>query len=472
VDIQVERELAEVLAELDRRDRQQGFLSGLFPKQRAFFDDTAKVKAAVAGRRGGKTWVDACGLYEAAKRNKRSLNPYICLSGVSARRIMWPVLCEFNDRYSLGLKLREHELVAELPENGSQIFLVGGDDPRKVEALRGPKYGRVVIDEAGSFPRQLLRYLQEDVLDAALMDLDGDLWFTGSPNAACAGHFHDITTGNNPKVAGVPTYTWNVLDNPFIPHAEDWLARKRAEKKWEEDNPVYRREYLGHWVKDGSSLVFRFDRARNWKADGPKPTWSVLGVDLGISEDEKTTAFVVVGWTRHDKTTRAYYAKKTARLWPEKAGDEVAKLCEQFPINQVVVDTGGLGKSYCDLWRKRSDIGRLVKPAEKKEKYTYVEFLNGELDAGRAEILHGARDLADELDLLQWDEDRKEYDPRFADHCSDAWLYAWRDCWAYSEKALPGEKTLEQLEDERIKRIEREMKQKNQSPASLRGRRL
>jgi hypothetical protein len=89
------------------------------------------------------------------------------------------------------------------------------------------------------------------------------------------------------------------------------------------------------------------------------------------------------------------------------------------------------------MWRQREDIGRMVKAAEKKEKYTYVEFLNGELDAGRALLTGRAGPLAGEIDLLQWDEDRKGYDDRFADHCADAWLYAWRECYAWSERSAP-----------------------------------
>jgi hypothetical protein len=82
---------------------------------------------------------------------------------------MWPVLKAFDERYRLGMRFHDQELIAELPENGSQIFCVGGDDSRKVEALRGPKLGRAVVDEYGSFGRQLGRYLIEDVLDAALI---------------------------------------------------------------------------------------------------------------------------------------------------------------------------------------------------------------------------------------------------------------------------------------------------------------
>ena len=416
---------------------QTSYITELSPKQKAFFDDPAKLKAAIPGRRSGKTWECIASLYEASRTHKRTFNPYICLTAVSARRIMWPVLKEFDERYQLGLKFHDHELIAELPENGSAIFCVGGDDARKVEALRGGKPARIRIDDAGSFPRALLRYLCEDVLDASLMDHDGDMSLVGTPNAACVGYFHDITTGKNPDVARVSTHHWTVLDNVHIPHAAEWLERKRLSKHWSVDNPVYQREYMGHWIRDTDSLVFRFDRARHMKESAAVPTWCVLGVDLGVKESEATTAFVVVGWNKHDRTTHALYAKKCARMNPETVGEEIAELMKKFPISLVVVDEGGLGKGYADMWRARGNLGVGVVAAEKREKLTYVEFLNAELDSGRMTLAEKAEPLAAELEMLQWDEDRKGYDDRFADHACDAFLYSWRACHAWSEANLP-----------------------------------
>lgn len=427
---------ARLLAARKRAVGGAGWKADLFPKQRAFLEDPSKVKAAIAGRRGGKTWAAAAGLYEAARKHPLSLNPYVCLSAVSARRIMWPVLKAFNARYGLGMKLRDHELVAELPENGAQIFCVGGDDLRKVEALRGGKYARVVIDEAGSFGRQLLRYLCDDVLDAALLDLDGDMWLTGSPNAACVGHFYDITTGANPKVAKVSTHHWNVLDNTHIPHAEAWLARKRADKHWGIDNPVYRREYLGHWVRDTSSLVFRFDRARHLVHVAPEGLRSVLGVDVGASKVEATTAFVANGWAKHNRTVYTQYAKKHVAMAPEDGANEAKRIMTLTGAGLAVVDAGSW-TGYVDEWRNRFGVNAI--PAEKKRKMAFVEILNGELDAGRLLLLDNGdtQPLIEELELLQWDEDRKDYDDRFADHGADAWLYSWRDCYAWAEGSAP-----------------------------------
>jgi len=408
------------------------YLADLFPKQRAFFEDPAKVKAALCGRRAGKTWVDAVGLYDAARSTPKCQAPYITLSGVQARRIFWPVLEAVNDRYSLGMKMHRNELIAEL-ENGSQIFCVGGDDARKVEALRGSPYKRVVVDEVGSFPRELARYLVEEVLDAALLDLNGDLWLTGSPNAACTGYFYDATTGTNAEIARLPTHHWTVLDNTYLPHAGEWLERKRASKGWDVDHPVYRREYLGQWVRDLDSLVFRFDRARHLVPVAPEFSAAVVGVDLGASRQVATTAFCVTGWTKHDRATYTVWAKKHAGMTPTTSGDEAERLLRAFHGRYVVVDEGALGAGYAEEWRQRSALS--VLPAQKRDKFAFVEFLNGELDAGRAFVLDSpdTRALVDELELLQWNEDRDGYDERFADHSADAWLYSWRECYSWAE---------------------------------------
>jgi len=415
------------------------WLDGLFPKQREFVDDPAKEKAALKGRRGGGTWAGAVGLYDKA-REVRCQCPYIALSAVQARRIMWPVVKEVNDRYRLGMKMNDHELIAEVPETGSQIFLVGGDDMRKVEALRGGKYGRVVIDEPGSFPKTLLRYMSDDVLDAALLDLDGDKWLIGSPNAACVGHFHDLTTGKNPEVQKIPTYHWTVLDNPFIPHAAEWLKRKRESKKWAADNPVYLREYMAQWIRDVSSLVFRFDRARHMVNAVPQGLAGVVGVDLGSSAKVESMAFSTLFWERYSKVVTIARATKHKDMAPSDGADHLRALFAEFPaLRYAVVDEGGLGKGYTSEWRRRHSLA--VVAAQKTERNAYIENMNDAFDDDLIKLYEpDTRPLVDELELAQWDEDRKDIDDRFLCHSIDASLYGWRDCHAWGEPTAPADK--------------------------------
>ena len=412
-------------------------LADLSAPQRAFLVDPAKRKGAVCGRRAGKTWVDCVGLYEAARRHPRALCPYITLSSVSARRILWPVLHEQDERYGWGLKFNDQQLTATLPENGAQILCVGGDDPRKVEALRGPKYARVVIDEAASFPKSLLLYLVEDVLEAALMDLDGDLWLTGSPNAGCVGYFHDATTGRNPLVERISTHHWTVLDNLHIPHARDFLERKRAEHRWATDHPRYLREYMGQWIRDASSLVFRFDRARNGVSRETLPAvlQLVLGIDIGASEETPSTAFVENGWEKHSKVTYTTSAKKYAGMIPSSGAEEIQRRKAARSYGAVVADAGALGKGYVREWNIRHQLG--VLEAKKLEKRAYIEHLNDALDSGALKVVDDeeTRELVEEIEIMQWNEDRTDIDDQYVAHAAEAWLYSWRHCFSWAEAA-------------------------------------
>jgi hypothetical protein len=413
--------------------RRRAYLDGLFPAQRAFFDDPAKTKGAYCSRRAGKTWVCSAGLYDGCQDTPESASLYVALTGKSARHILWPVLRKFDRTYQAGLKFNDTELIATDP-NGSQIMLTGADQVHKIEALRGRAFRRIVIDEAQAFPKRLLRYLLDDVLEAALMDLDGDQWLIGTPNAARAGHFYDLITGSQKDVAQIPSHTWTVLDNPHIPHAAEWLAGIRAKHHWTLDTPVYQREYMGRWVRDESQLVFRFDRLRHLVGAIPKLDRSVGGADIGTSEEKRTTALTRGGWARHDRTTYFSFAKKYAALNPTSMADEMRKVGAEL----WMLDEGGLGKGYGDEFRKRQQDGSVlnVRAAKKQEKHAYIEHMNGEYDGNRIKILAGAcDDLVDELELLQWDDDRKEFDPSFQCHACDAHLYQWRECWSFAEEA-------------------------------------
>ena len=75
----------------------------------------------------------------------------------------------------MGMEFLENQLTVKLP-NGSQIILGGCQDPGEVDKFRGPAYSRVIIDEAQSIKTSILETLVNDVLEAALLDHDGELW--------------------------------------------------------------------------------------------------------------------------------------------------------------------------------------------------------------------------------------------------------------------------------------------------------
>jgi hypothetical protein len=323
--------------------------------------------------------------------------------------------------------------------NGSTVTLSGADDERDIEKLRGPSYDLVIVDEAGSFADRLVRYMAEEILEPALLDRDGSLWLIGTPNAECRGYFHDACLG---RIPGWSSHHWTMMDNTHIPHAGAWLERKKRAKGWADDNVILRREYLGEWVRDETSMVYRVT-ASNIIEDAPtiKDAKYVLGVDIGtaqMSKDETKGSTVALSlWMFGKATVQAYCIKSWRMPCPEDGvgvsdvAKEIERTNKQTPLTSCVVDAGGLGGAFVTEFRRRY---LPVKPAEKTGKSAFIELLNDDLRMRKLCIVGPSNQAyLDEISRLQWDQDAavQKEDTRTPNHLCDAGLYAWRECRHY-----------------------------------------
>ena len=408
------------------------YLETALPKQLEMMRSAARKKAAVCGRRSGKTYGADLGLIDKGLAIPGVVCPYVCLSKTSARYITWPVLHEIEREHHIGLDFDDQKLIAKLP-NGSEIPLWGADEKRDMEKLRGGKYGRVVVDEAGSFPRDLLGYLLDEVLEPATADYLGDIWLIGSPNEAAVGYFFDATTGGGNDVAGWPTWHWTILDNTHLPHGRAELERIMAEHGWTYESPVVRREWLGEWLRDASKLVYRFDPKRHIRPAPDDIAWYSLAVDLGASLVKPTTAFVLLGYPAIGSTVWVCEAEKVIAPGPDDVADRIQGYMERLgsKLHTIVCDPGGLGAGYVSHFVERRRLP--VEPAEKKDKAGHIEHLNGDFDGNRLLIDPQARALLDEIEILPWDDKRLDSKEGCPDHCCDGMLYGWRACRAYAQ---------------------------------------
>ena len=313
------------------------------------------------------------------------------------------------------------------------------------------------IDEASSFRKTLVNRLVQDILGPRLADLDGELWTMGTPGVTPAGYFHDITSGNE---AGWSVFKWTFLDNPHLPLDLDGKPKRSPEEKrlarikylqdvrarhgWDEDHPTYQREWLGHWVRDETASVYRFDRDRNTVSKLPEDyekrldEWiHIIGIDYGYVD---STAWVVFAFRAYgnDPTVYCLESFKKTGLTPSQAADETKLLQDSYQADVLVGDSGGLGKGYIEEAQLRHQLP--IEPAEKTEKRAYIEHMNGDFISGRIKFVAGKNpEYIDELQHLQWDEQYAKDDPRwhtkedsrFENHLTDAGLYGWRRCCAY-----------------------------------------
>jgi len=425
----------------------------LFEAQLKFVAGSSKRRAALCGRRAGKTEGTGYWFIEGGLEAPNETSVFIALSSGHCMRTLWTSLTRIIlRRPELGLKLTQSrgDLICRFP-NGHQIWMAGAKNRAEIEKFRGNRYKRVAIDEAGSFGAHL-EELVEDVLEPALMDLDGELALTGSPPVLPVGYFWEVTTGANGRPQW-PVSHWTVLENPHIPHAAEYLRAKREANGWSEDHPRYRREYLGEWVRDEGAMVFPYDGQRNAYWDLPTGgAWTnVTGMDLGFVDP---TAWVTESY--RDGYSEVWMRKvyEESGLIPSVVAVKTEAWLRDFP-GRCVADTGGQGKPIVEEMRRRYGLG--VLPADKKAKRAAIEVMRGDVLSGVLK-LHPVECalIIDEWSRLQWDEGHEGFDERCGAHLSDAALYAHRDCRArYREppppKPLPGTDAWARQERDRIR---------------------
>lgn len=420
----------------------------LFDKQLAVHRDTSLEKALLTTARAGKTTYHAVtsliSMCEHPGANEWT--GYVTLTKGQSRRNMEGPLKEIIR--DLKLPVRQSEPDGQITfthANGHRLWLGGVDDMRATEVWRGNKWRRFKIDEAGAWPDPVLTYFIDDVIAPRLSDLGGVFEISGTPGFLPKGLFWEITTDGELRQDGEKkrpkwsTHSWSVVDNPHHPWGMKEIEELRVKRGWALNNPTLLREWFGKWVTDLDAIIYHYDGTRNCSYELPDwPEWRfVLGVDVGHNDD---TAFVLTA-------SRIGFAEVYAlRAWggpamtqPERAQHILrtqAALKETYGRQaRVVVDTGGLGKALAfDLTKT---YGVACEGADKKQKAAAIRVVQGMLLSGTLKVHpfspnpdqplgFGAQRLLTEWAILPWNDERTDHEAGYADHCSDACLYAVR----------------------------------------------
>lgn len=470
-------------------------LDSCHPKQRDFVLDTSLRIAVLCGGRAGKTTGGR------ARMSRRCfLQPgadclFIAVTRPHAEELMWEPMKELMAEMAVKAHWSETDLCMTLP-NKSTLRLVGADDKKQIEKLRGVPRHEVGIDEAASHKPVLLKHLIERVIEPRLGDYSGTLWLTGTPGHHMSGLFYEATRPGSeiampyrsrlemPEWDGWSVHRWNKQDAaPYVPLIknawEDALRRKRR-NGWGDDHPVWRREDLGEWAADDTENVFRFreytDDGAPWNIwdpprDNPlrfaelpahRKDWEfVYGKDLGSSDP---TAITIWAFSPTDPTKTLYqvwefeqrgmYARSIATLLggeryvtamlagrPCDPDKESPLGITGWPVG-FVADRDGNGDAI--LRELATVYGIPIEAADKKNYMDSVELFNGDCLDGRIKVLKDSK-LAEQLKNQQWSIDeetgklRKHKGQR--DDLTDTAIYARRKAFH-----LFGEAPVEQPE--------------------------
>lgn len=430
----------------------RAMLDKLFDRQRAFVLDPSREKGALCTRRAGKTtmWPVYCTLM--AMSMPRSIIRIWGISRLRAKQLLWSEFQLLFQQFGIAAKWHETELTITLASNGAEIRLLGADKDKEVQKKRGDKTWMEVVLEAQLFG-PFLKTLVDDVAGPCLMDLQGTFCLEGTPGAVCAGHWFDVSgrddmssrwvSVGNPKDgngAGWSMHRWSVLDNPFMPHARQEIARIKERKRWTDTTPTYVREWLGRWVNDLDSMFYKFDPVRNvFSLDEVQPWgpgWEhTLGWDLGFRDD-----MALVVWGYHPLRPELYeaFSWKQPGATSSEVMAQIQKLEERkFNFVRKVADTGGGGKMYVEDVMRRYSIK--FDAAKKTDKYDHVRLMNDDFMGGFLKLQQGsayAQEIAELARDLDWPppdhaEAAPREDPRCPNHLSDAALYGFRSAYHY-----------------------------------------
>lgn len=399
----------------------------LFPKQKELVNQEEPIAVAQCGRRSGKTESMAVWLLLGAFSKPYVTCCYASMSKSSAVSNIWHIFQKLDRTYDLEIKFnnKDHEIILK---NGSNIMLGGVEKYNEREKFRGKAFLRIVLDEIGSF-RAYARSFWEEVLQPTLLDHRGRVIFASTPPEVPSGLFYDYCHDPN-----IPTFKWNSMDNPHIPHAEQWLEKEILEKRgWSWDTPAFRREYLGEWTYNTSNLAYSYDEERNTTATVPEGfTNRILGIDVGYRD---ATGFVLLAYDDHNPEVVVLEAETFENMYPSAMAEKIDEYQQRHDIERIIIDSTGIGKGYQEEIRMRYGIH--TEAAEKMKKITYVRHLSEAFSTGKIKFVKNhCEELIDEVVQLRWEEGREKLVDG-NDHLCDALLYAWRACkgFLFQEKA-------------------------------------
>lgn len=446
---------------------------GCHPFQLGAVRDPSLRISILAGRGGGKTTAKRVRALRKMVTIPRARIAYAATSRPEAERLNWEPTKQLIEELGEmdNFEFSEARMRCTCKITGATYQFFGADDKREVNKLRGQPFDEFQVDETASHSRTLLELMLDQAVGPRLGERKGCIVLGGTPGSVLLGRFYDVTRPgsdlhrpyhlrDDPDYAGWvgwSSHAWSMPKVLSLPGAAElypalalnWAAALEEKKRqgWSDDNPIWRREYLGEWAADNTTMMYaysaftsdgtfwnRWDPLEGQKLEGVQAIKAAIaklpegfsdwlfgyGQDLGARDpyaldvfafspsDEKRRFFHVFSFDR-----KHMYARLIAELLIGKEAVELAlrgdiykEVGGLFGVTDwpaaIVADLAGLGETLID--ELANVYGIHIKPAQKAGKMGAIEVFNGDLADGRMFILADSP-LESQLATLQWKPD-------------------------------------------------------------------
>lgn len=196
----------------------------------------------------------------------------------------------------------------------------------KPDTIRGKKYHRFIVNEAGFVPD--LMHIRNNVIMPTLIDYRGDEWYSGTPKGMNG--FFNLFNQRGDEWA---RWQMSSYSNPHIPAAElDGLKELMPER-------TFAQEIQAQFLEDGGGVFRNVRGAAVGKAqEAEKDHQYIIGADWGRSNDATVFSVFDVADKRQvavDRMTDTDYASQRLRL---KA------LADRYNHAYIIAESNSMGQ--------------------------------------------------------------------------------------------------------------------------------
>lgn len=451
------------LKALHRARKGEDYWAWTYPEwsdaQMRFLQSDKKKLLLRAARRSGKTTVIAERMLKVVNSPVKLQDGstlygayvYITQTRELAKSIMWKELKEMCNRRGLTFTSNEVDLKMTFPHGGS-IELQGAGLQDSANKARGRKMVGVAIDEA-AFIAPLKEIVE--IWTPTLADYEGELVLSCSPGKTPTGYFYECDMGSMKEF-------WKRFylipeENPIFKNGkyEEFRAEQlRTLYGGNEQHPVYRREWLGEWVKDSSALLIKYDHTVNDLKEEHQINHDnfeyYIGLDLGYLDSTAVTVAAV-----HKYEPYMVYIDEFTKN--EMLLDEIVKVVksysDKYNPSAITVDSGGFGKLTMEELKAREDFPAVVS-AYKYNKKLNIEMLNNDLASKHVFIASSCRKLKEAwIKVLKTpdgkEDDKVDYGNKYVLDILDSALYLHTMCYPRLTNNIPKSRTWEEIDKER-----------------------
>lgn len=397
-------------------------LGSLIPKALALVTSPSKNKTNLCPRQVGKTWTSSVYMLYQGEKKDGAVTVGISLTKDQVRRNLWEgpsgILATAKRE---GVEIETNDVrMSWRHKNGSVGYLLGAEDARTSERLRGMTPDLVIVDEAQSFGRTQFQNLIMKIVMPQLAPRKGSIVLQGTPGPVLAGDFYFLTSpgvideragrkesssyyhGEEAKGRMWECFGWGIKDSPLSHMLDNAMAIKKS-NGWGDDHPTWVSEYMGRWCSNPDALVSAYgsidkDMSFEYSPKQMREWNTIYSVYYGF---ESRVGITIAKWSKDDRKLYYVYSKRLPPLSPEDLSRHIADMSEVHgKPTHVVVDTGRQGKRAIEIFREQ-----YLLPAEEAEvssKVPFVSLHNSEMHEGRVRF-HDCQDLIDEMESLTWD---------------------------------------------------------------------